>query len=64
MEKADEYKKKIEQDQRVRVAERKANGLEQVSKYFQGTEFGWVFKHLSAKTKNTLTYSGTVQIQH
>jgi hypothetical protein len=58
----DEAKKKIEQDQRVRVAERKANGAEQQSKYFQGTEFGWVFKDLSPKTKTTLTYSGKYRL--
>lgn len=49
MEKADEAKKKIEQEQRERIASRKMSGTEHQSHFFVETEFGWMFKEPTAK---------------
>jgi hypothetical protein len=46
MEKADEAKKKIEQEQRERIAARKQSNTEHEAKYFTETEYGWVLKDL------------------
>jgi len=54
MEKADECKKRIEQEQRQRIAERKAQGIDMQSKYFAPTEFGWVFKGASGAKKGSI----------
>eukprot|EP00027_Filamoeba_sp_ATCC50430_P009187 CAMPEP_0168561338 /NCGR_PEP_ID=MMETSP0413-20121227/11542_1 /TAXON_ID=136452 /ORGANISM="Filamoeba nolandi, Strain NC-AS-23-1" /LENGTH=767 /DNA_ID=CAMNT_0008592703 /DNA_START=91 /DNA_END=2394 /DNA_ORIENTATION=- len=52
MPKADEYKKKIEQAQRDRSAERKALGMQNEAKFFQQTETGWTFKSRKDSSNN------------
>jgi len=37
-------RKKVETEQRKRVAERKEKGEEHTAKYFQESEFGWALK--------------------
>eukprot|EP01118_Nematostelium_gracile_P019133 TRINITY_DN874_c0_g1_i1.p1 TRINITY_DN874_c0_g1~~TRINITY_DN874_c0_g1_i1.p1 ORF type:complete len:733 (+),score=187.36 TRINITY_DN874_c0_g1_i1:91-2289(+) len=55
MDRADEEKKKIEQDQRARINERKASGLEYQAKHFIGTEAGWIYKNDKTNVKKDLS---------
>lgn len=47
MDKADEAKKMVEQQQRDRIAEKRKQGTENEGKFFELTEQGWVFKKKS-----------------